>query len=182
MNHIHDHKCLFVYMNTSISTFCESKLARFVSTMFPALLNTRSTGALVAGIQNNVRTPISRAGYRFTLLRHQTNGYRAFLSINFFHYNRFECLRQAAPSLFSRILSLSVKKESCLRHTRHAEETYILYDWIKHSLFDWDYFKRMMINAANAMNELSAIHTRGKVWVAIGVGQWLKYMKPAYYM
>ena len=74
MNHIHDHKCLFVYMNTSISTFCGSKLARFVSTMFPALLKTRSTGALVAGIQNNVRTPISRAGYQFILLRHQTSG------------------------------------------------------------------------------------------------------------
>ena len=27
------------------------------------VLNTRSTGALVAGMQNNLRTPISRAGY-----------------------------------------------------------------------------------------------------------------------
>ena len=70
------------------------------------------------------------------------------------------------PSLFSRILALSVKKESCLRHTRHAEETYILYDWIKHSLFDWDYTVQtmIMINAAKNVGHPHTWQNAGGHW------------------
>ena len=49
-------------MKTSMSTFWESRPERFLLTLFPAVLNTRSTGAFVAGMQNNLQTLISRAG------------------------------------------------------------------------------------------------------------------------
>ena len=58
-------------MNTNMSTFSGSKDERFLFAMFPAELNTRSTGALVEGMQNNLRTAISRAGnFGISFLHH----------------------------------------------------------------------------------------------------------------
>ena len=57
-----------------MSTFSGSKLERFLLTMFPAELKTRSTGALVDGMQKSLRTAISRAGKCFTSRRHHSNG------------------------------------------------------------------------------------------------------------
>ena len=65
---------LFLYMKINMFTFSANKLERFLSTLFLAVLNMRSTGALVAGIQNSFRTPISRAGYLGILDFHHFNG------------------------------------------------------------------------------------------------------------
>ena len=53
----------FLNMNTSMLMFLGNKHKRCLFMLFPAELKTRSTGVLVAAMQNSLHTPISRAGY-----------------------------------------------------------------------------------------------------------------------
>jgi hypothetical protein len=88
---------MFFFRNISMSTFSESKLARWAVKMSPAVLKTRSEGTLVAGTHKYLRASTANSGKLLSCSLHQISGSRSKLNKSDFRYWHISSLARSSP-------------------------------------------------------------------------------------